>query len=194
MHTTDDDPDVGSADTSSTAALGTLLVILAGFLVLPMSMSGASVAIPRIGADLDTGGAAAQWVVTVYFLTASALMLVAGSLADTLGRRRAYRLGAVAFVVGSLAAGLAPSIGVLLAARALTGLGAAGVMASGERSWRRPSPAPHGPARSPPWAPPQVSAWRSARRSRVGEAATWLSAHRFQPAPRPPGARRARGW
>ncbi|WP_193103516.1 MFS transporter [Brachybacterium sp. FME24] len=112
-------------------ALGTLLVILAGFLALPMSMSGASVAIPRIGADLDTGGAAAQWVVTGYFLTASALMLVAGSLADALGRRRIYRLGALVYAIGSLAAAVAPSIGLLLAARVLTGLGAAGVMASG---------------------------------------------------------------
>src|SRR5690606_18827422 len=105
--------------------------ILIGLLPLPMSMSGASIAIPHIGADLDTGGAAAQWVVTGYFLTASALMLVAGSLADVLGRRRIYRLGALVYATGSLAAALAPTIGVLLAARILTGVGAAGVMASG---------------------------------------------------------------
>lgn len=109
----------------------TLLVIMAGLLPLPMSMSGASIAIPHIAVGLDTGGAAAQWVVTGYFLTASALMLVAGSLADTLGRRRVYRLGALTYAVGSLAAALAPSIGLLLASRFLTGVGAAGIMASG---------------------------------------------------------------
>lgn len=110
---------------------GTFLIILFGLLPLPMSMSGASVAIPHIGADLDTGGAAAQWVVTGYFLTASALMLVAGSLADALGRRHVYRLGVLTYAAGSLAAALAPTIGTLLAARILTGVGAAGVMASG---------------------------------------------------------------
>ncbi|MFC7546624.1 MFS transporter [Plantactinospora sp. GCM10030261] len=113
------------------SASGTLLVVLAGFLALPMSMSGAAVAIPDIAADLNTGGAAAQWVVTSYFLTASALMLVAGSLADALGRRRIYRLGAGAYAAGSLTAAVAPMIGGLLAARVLTGIGAAAVMASG---------------------------------------------------------------
>lgn len=106
-------------------------MVLLGFLVLPMSMSGAGVAVPQIGAELDAAGPAAQWVVTGYFLTASSFMLVAGSLGDAVGRRRIYRLGALAYTVGSLGAALAPTIAVLLAARVLTGLGAAGVMAGG---------------------------------------------------------------
>lgn len=109
----------------------TLAVVLLGFLVLPMSMSGASVAVPRIGADLPSSGATTQWVVTAYFLTASSFMLVAGSLGDAIGRRRSYRLGAATYTVGSLAAAFAPTIAVLLAARVVTGLGAAGVMAGG---------------------------------------------------------------
>jgi Arabinose efflux permease len=109
----------------------TLAVVLLGFLVLPMSMSGASVAVPRIGADLQSSGATTQWVVTAYFLTASSFMLVAGSLGDAVGRRRIYRLGAATYTVGSLAAAFAPTIAVLLAARVVTGLGAAGVMAGG---------------------------------------------------------------
>lgn len=109
----------------------TLAVVLVGFLALPMSMSGAGVAVPRIGADLDASGPAAQWVVTAYFLTASSFMLVAGSLGDAIGRRRIYRTGAVAFTLGCLGAAFAPNIAVLLTARVLTGLGAAGVMAGG---------------------------------------------------------------
>lgn len=109
----------------------TLIVVLLGILTLPMSMSGAGVAIPRIGADLDAAGPAAQWVVTAYFLTASSFMLVAGSLGDTLGRRRIYRIGALVYTAGSLAAALAPTIVLLLIARVLTGIGAAGVMAGG---------------------------------------------------------------
>lgn len=109
----------------------TLAVVLLGFLTLPMSMSGAGVALPRIGAELGASGPAVQWVVTAYFLTASSFMLVAGSLGDAVGRRRIYRVGALAYTVGCLAAMLAPTIGLLLAARVLTGLGAAGVMAGG---------------------------------------------------------------
>jgi MFS family permease len=109
----------------------TLTVVLLGFLVLPMSMSGAGVAVPLIGDDLDSAGAASQWIVTAYFLTASSFMLVAGSLGDVIGRRRIYRAGAIAFTIGSLAAALAPNIGTLLTARVVTGLGAAGVMAGG---------------------------------------------------------------
>lgn len=109
----------------------TLVVVILGCLVLPMSMSGAGVAVPLIAADLDAPGAPAQWVVTAYFLTASSFMLVAGSLGDIVGRRKVFRVGAIVYAVGSLGAALAPSIGVLLAARALTGLGAAGVLASG---------------------------------------------------------------
>ena len=106
-------------------------MVLLGFLTLPMSMSGAGVAVPQIGADLDAAGPAAQWVVTAYFLTASSFMLVAGSLGDAVGRRRIYRLGALAYTIGSLVAALAPTIAILLAARMVTGLGAAGVMAGG---------------------------------------------------------------
>lgn len=109
----------------------TLAAVLLGFLVLPMSMSGAAVAVPRIGAELQAAGPTAQWVVTAYFLTASSFMLVAGSLGDAVGRRRIYRLGAAAYTAGSLAAAFAPTIVVLLAARVVTGLGAAGVMAGG---------------------------------------------------------------
>lgn len=109
----------------------TLAVVLLGFFALPMSMSGAGVAVPRIGVDLGASGPAAQWVVTAYFLTASSFMLVAGSLGDAIGRRRIYRIGGVAYTLGCLGAALASNIGVLLAARALSGLGAAGLMAGG---------------------------------------------------------------
>lgn len=109
----------------------TLAVVLLGFLALPMSMSGAGVAVPRIGADLDASGPAAQWVVTAYFLTASSFMLVAGSFGDGIGRRRVYRIGAMAYTLGCLGATFAPNIALLLVSRVLTGLGAAGVMAGG---------------------------------------------------------------
>lgn len=121
----------GTVGRSGPREAWTLAVVLLGFFVLPMSMSGAGVAVPRIATELHTAGTAAQWVVTAYFLTASAFMLIAGSLGDTIGRRLIYRIGAIAYTLGNLAAALAPTIETLLAARVLTGLGAAGVMAGG---------------------------------------------------------------
>lgn len=109
----------------------TLAITLVGFLTLPMSMSGAGVALPTIGAELEASGTAVQWVVTGYFLSASSLMLVAGSLADARGRRLVFRTGAVVYTAGSVAASVAPTIGLLLVARVISGMGAAGVMAGG---------------------------------------------------------------
>lgn len=109
----------------------TLAVVLFGYFALPMSMSGATVALPQIGAGLDASGGKLQWVVTGYFLTASSFMLVAGSTADLFGRRRIYRIGATTYALGSLFSAGTPSILLLDAARTVTGVGAAGVMAGG---------------------------------------------------------------
>ncbi|MFI1258626.1 MFS transporter [Streptomyces netropsis] len=109
----------------------TALVVLLGFLTLPMSMSGTTVAIPRIGDDLHASGAALQWVVTGYFLTASSFMLVSGSLADLFGRRRIFATGAAVYTAGALGSAVASDIALLDVARTLSGVGAAGVMAGG---------------------------------------------------------------
>ncbi|GAA0386418.1 MFS transporter [Streptomyces luteireticuli] len=109
----------------------TLGLVLLGMLTLAMSMSGTTVALPDIGADLDASGAPLQWVITGYFLTASSFMLVAGSLADAFGRRRVYRVGALFFTAGLAMGATADDVLLLDAARVLAGLGAAGVMAGG---------------------------------------------------------------
>ncbi|MFF9280186.1 MFS transporter [Streptomyces griseosporeus] len=109
----------------------TLAVVLLAFAVVPMSISGAAVALPDIGADLRTAGAPLQWVMNAYNLTFASFMLVAGAAADLVGRRRIFAAGAAAFAVGSSAAALAPGVVLLDLARALSGIGAAGVFASG---------------------------------------------------------------
>ncbi|MEV7190616.1 MFS transporter [Streptomyces sp. NPDC093510] len=109
----------------------TLLVVLLGMFTLPMAMSGTTVALPRIGSDLDASGASLQWVVVGYFLAASSFMLVAGSLGDVFGRRRVLTTGAALYSAGTLASAFAHHILLLDAARLLSGVGAAGVMASG---------------------------------------------------------------
>ncbi|MEV0423245.1 MFS transporter [Streptosporangium canum] len=109
----------------------TLAAVLLGFLTLPMLMSGTTVALPRIGADLHASGPALQWVLIGYFLAASSLMLVAGSLGDLFGRRRVFAAGAVLYTAGAGISALAGDILLLNTARTLSGVGAAGVLAGG---------------------------------------------------------------
>ena len=84
-----------------------------------------NVALPAIGEDLDAGFATLQWVVTAYALTLASLILLGGVLGDRFGRRRVFVVGVVWFAVASLLCGLAPSAGLLVAARALQGVGGA---------------------------------------------------------------------
>ncbi|WP_251059055.1 MULTISPECIES: MFS transporter [unclassified Streptomyces] len=84
-----------------------------------------NVALPRIGLDLGADLAVLQWTVNAYLLTLAGLILVGGALGDRFGRRRVFVLGAVWFAVGSLLCGIAPNSGVLVAARALQGVGGA---------------------------------------------------------------------
>ncbi len=84
-----------------------------------------NVALPSIGRDLHAGLAGLQWTVNGYLLTLGSLLLLGGSLGDLYGRRRLFVAGLVAFTAASVLCGLAPSLGVLIAARALQGVGGA---------------------------------------------------------------------
>jgi EmrB/QacA subfamily drug resistance transporter len=72
-----------------------------------------------------------QWVVLVYLLTVSVLMLSIGRLADMVGKKPVYTAGFIIFAIGSLLCGLSPSVGSLIAARVLQGVGSSMVMALG---------------------------------------------------------------
>ncbi len=84
-----------------------------------------NVALPTIGRDLHTSLGGLQWTVTAYTLTLAGLILLGGSLGDRMGRRRIFITGVVWFAVSSALCGLSPDIGVLIAARALQGVGGA---------------------------------------------------------------------
>jgi EmrB/QacA subfamily drug resistance transporter len=84
-----------------------------------------NVALPTIGRDLHTTLAGLQWTVTAYTLTLAGLILLGGSLGDRLGRRRVFVTGVVWFALASALCGLSPDIEVLIAARALQGIGGA---------------------------------------------------------------------
>ncbi len=84
-----------------------------------------NVAIPAIQRDLHLSTSALEWVVSGYILTFASLLLAGGRLADIYGRRRLFVLGLGVFTAASLVAGFAGGDGVLIAARAVQGLGAA---------------------------------------------------------------------
>lgn len=84
-----------------------------------------NIALPRIGEDLDADVAGLQWTVNAYVLTLAGLLLLGGALGDRLGRRRAFIWGVAWFAVASLLCALAPTVELLIAARAVQGVGAA---------------------------------------------------------------------
>src|SRR6266567_3108388 len=83
------------------------------------------IALPAIGRDFDASLAALQWVVTAYTLTLAGLLLVAGALGDRYGRRLVFIAGVIWFAIASVLCGVALNAGMLIAARALQGVGAA---------------------------------------------------------------------
>jgi EmrB/QacA subfamily drug resistance transporter len=84
-----------------------------------------NIALPKIDADLHAGTAGLTWTVNAYTLTLASLILLGGSLGDRLGRRRVFQAGVVWFAAASLVCGIAPDIELLVAARALQGIGGA---------------------------------------------------------------------
>ncbi len=112
------------AATESAKRLALISAILAST-IAAVDSSAVNVALPAIGRDLGGGFAAQQWVSNAYLLTLSALILLAGSLTDRLGERRLFAAGVAGFGIGSLLCALSPSIGVLIAARALQGVSGA---------------------------------------------------------------------
>lgn len=118
-------------DTALTPAqrLVVTIAILASF-VTSLDMSVTNVALPRISADLGGGLATQQWVVDAYLVTLSALMLLAGSIADAYGRIFIMRIGLIGFGIASIAVGLAISPEMMIAARALQGAAGAFLLPS----------------------------------------------------------------
>ncbi|MFI7433028.1 MFS transporter [Micromonospora haikouensis] len=107
-----------------------LVAVLLSTMSLPISLTGASVALPDIGRDLDAGLAGVQWVVNGYNATFASFMLATGALADLLGRRRVYATGLALFAVAGLAGAFVDDIVLLDAARVLAGIGAAAAATS----------------------------------------------------------------
>ncbi len=93
--------------------------------MMTIDVSVVRVALPTIQQELDASDVSQQWIINAYLLTMGTFAIVGGRAGDLLGRRRVFLAGVVIFITGSMLSGLAPSTGVLIAARALQGFGAA---------------------------------------------------------------------
>ncbi len=116
---------------AKTVAYGTaegrwiLLATVLGSGMAGLDATVVNVALPTIGRDFGAGVSGLQWVVTGYLITLAALILIGGSLGDRYGRRRIFVLGVVWFMLASVLSGAAPNLSLLIAARALQGVGGA---------------------------------------------------------------------
>jgi len=107
-----------------------LAVMCMALLITSLDTLIVTVALPSMERDLNAGLQQLQWIVAAYSLAFSAPLLFAGGLSDKFGRRRSFLFGLVVMLVGSVAAAFAQTVGVLIAARAVMGLGGAFIMPS----------------------------------------------------------------
>ena len=117
--------DSGGLRLGTAAGRWVLLATVLGSGTVMIDSTVVNVALPHIGRDLGAGFTGLQWTINDYTLTLAALILLGGSLGDHFGRRRVFLIGVIWFAVTSAACGLAPSIDLLIVARALQGVGGA---------------------------------------------------------------------
>jgi EmrB/QacA subfamily drug resistance transporter len=110
---------LGRGTVMALVALGSAVFLVAN------DFTALSVALTNMEGDLDTDVGTVQWVINAYALVFGVLIVTGGRLADLFGRRRIFFVGAGIFSVFSAVAGLAPDVDVLIAARALMGIGGA---------------------------------------------------------------------
>src|SRR3954454_12745931 len=107
-----------------------LVVLSASLLVIGLDNTILNVALPTLQSDLGSTGSQLQWIVDSYMLVFAGLLLTAGALGDRFGRKRALAFGLTVFGLGSGLSALATSPDMLIATRALMGIGGAFIMPS----------------------------------------------------------------
>jgi EmrB/QacA subfamily drug resistance transporter len=100
-----------------------LAICCLSLFIVGMDSTIVNVALPSIGRELHAPVSGLQWTIDAYLLVLASLLMLSGSVADKVGRRRIFQIGLALFTIGSLACSLAPSLGWLVAFRALQAVG-----------------------------------------------------------------------
>src|SRR6478736_1484596 len=114
--------------TAKSRMLWTFVITSLALVMVTLDNLVVTTAIPVIRQDLNASIEQLEWTVNAYTLTFAVFLLTGAALGDRFGRRRMFIIGLVLFTGASAAAALAPSMGVLISARAVQGIGAAIVM------------------------------------------------------------------
>lgn len=114
-----------AADQPAQRGLWVLVATILGSSMAFIDGSVVNVALPALQREFNASSSDVQWVVEAYALFLAALLLVGGSLGDRFGRRRVFMIGTTLFALASILCGLSPNNGLLIAARALQGIGGA---------------------------------------------------------------------
>lgn len=120
-----------TAKATTSSPRGALIALSLAILMAALGTSIANVGLPALAQSFGASFQQVQWVVLSYLLAITTLIVSVGRLGDLIGRRRLLAIGIVLFTAASTACGFAPTLGVLIAARAVQGLGAAILMALG---------------------------------------------------------------
>ncbi len=114
---------VAMHELSRNRRIGILLICSMSLLIVGLDVTIVNVALPSIGRELNASVSGLQWVVDAYTLVLASLLMLSGSTADRLGRRRTFVIGLSVFASGSLLCSLAPSLGLLIVFRMLQAVG-----------------------------------------------------------------------
>jgi EmrB/QacA subfamily drug resistance transporter len=120
----DDRSPAGGVVSARNARIRVLLICCLSLFIVGLDVTIVNVALPSIGRDLGGGVSGLQWTVDAYSVVMASLLMFSGSAADRFGRKRTFVLGLIVFSVASLLCSLAPSVGLLIAFRALQAVGA----------------------------------------------------------------------
>ncbi len=114
---------MGTADLSHGRRLLVLAICCMSLFIVGLDVTVVNVALPSIGRDLHAGVSGLQWIIDAYTLVLASLLMLSGSTADRIGRRRTFQTGLAIFTLGSLLCSLAPGLGWLVAFRAVQAVG-----------------------------------------------------------------------
>ncbi|HET6231832.1 MAG TPA: DHA2 family efflux MFS transporter permease subunit [Longimicrobiaceae bacterium] len=121
-------PSAGATEASVVGGRWIVAATVMGSGLAFLDATAVNVAVPALQEQMQATSAQVQWVLESYSLVLAGCILAAGALGDRYGRRRVFAAGVCLFAAASLACGLAPAMGALIAARAVQGLGAALLM------------------------------------------------------------------